>query len=240
MASKTRLYVEHPLGQGQSVPLSRDQAHYLFSVMRMPVGTILSLLNSADGEWDAEVVEAGKKGGLLLCQAQTRPMTMPPDLWLMFAPVRKERTSFIVEKAVEMGARKLLPVQTDFTNKADRLRIDKIRAQVVEAAEQCGATYVPDVSEIAKLSGVLDGWDTRQIMFADEMMIGQAPTLPGEASAPWAILIGPEGGFSPRERDRLRGMEMAHPVSLGPRILRAETAVVAAMTLWQTTNGDWK
>ena len=242
MASKVRLYVDHPLGEGQSVPLSRDQALYLFAVMRLPVGTILSLINSKDGEWDASVVEAGKKGGVLMCETQTRPMILPPDLWLMFAPVRKERTTFIVEKAVELGARRLVPVQTDFTSKADRLRIYKVRAQVVEAAEQCGATYVPEVDDLTKLSGVLDGWDMRQIMFADEGLVGRPSAFAGGSAKgdPWAILIGPEGGFSGKERERLQGMNVAHPVSLGPRILRAETAAVAALTLWQSTLGDWQ
>ena len=122
MASKVRLFVEHPLGGGQSVPLTREQAHYLFGVMRMAEGTVLSLINGADGEWDATVVDAGKKGGLLLCDAQSKPLQMPPDVWLMFAPIRKERTAFIVEKATELGAAKIMPVQTAYTNNADRIQ----------------------------------------------------------------------------------------------------------------------
>lgn len=240
MASKVRLFVDHPLGQAQSVPLSRDQAHYLFGVMRLTMGTVVSVINGADGEWDAEVVEGGKKGGVLLCQSQTKPLQMPPDVWLLFAPIRKERTAFIVEKATELGAARIMPIQTEYTNNADRLRIDKLRAHALEATEQCGGTYVPTVDDLAKLSKVLDGWDaTRQIMFCDETMLGQASVLDAGLTGPWAIVIGPEGGFSDKERTRLCGMDCAHPVSLGPRILRADTAAVAALTLWQNAMGDW-
>ncbi len=239
MASKVRLYVDHPLGEGQSVPLSREQAHYLFGVMRLGEGAVLSLINGADGEWDAEVVKAGKKGGILLCTAQTRAMQQPPDLWFLFAPIRKERTAFIVEKAVEMGAARVMPVQTDYTQSANRIRQDKLQAHAVEAAEQCGGTFVPPIDHLAKLDRVLAGWpEDRQLMFCDEVLIGDPVELP-DIEGPWAILIGPEGGFSPAERDRLRGLPFAHAVSLGPRILRADTAAVAALTVWQQALGDW-
>ncbi|MFG5383954.1 16S rRNA (uracil(1498)-N(3))-methyltransferase [Yoonia sp. R2-816] len=239
MASKVRLFVDHPLGEGQSVPLSREQAHYLFGVMRLPVGAVLSLINGKDGEWDAEVAEAGKKGGVLVCRAQTQALQMPPDLWLLFAPIRKERTAFIVEKAVEMGAARIMPVQTAFTQNADRIRQDKLQAHAVEAAEQCGGTFVPPVDGLAKLDRVLSDWpEGRQLMFCDELLIGDAVALPA-IPGPWAILIGPEGGFSDAERDRLRSLPFAHPISLGPRILRADTAAVAALTVWQQALGDW-
>lgn len=241
MSSKVRLFVDHPLGPAQSVPLTRDQAHYLFGVMRLGAGTVVSLINGADGEWDAEVVEAGKKAGMLLCQSQTKPLQMPPDVWLLFAPIRKERTTFIVEKATELGAARIMPIQTEYTNNADRLRIDKLRAHALEATEQCGGTYVPTVDDLAKLSKVLDGWDsTRRIMFCDETMLGQASVLDAGLTGRWAIIIGPEGGFSDKERTRLHGIDCAHPVSLGPRILRADTAAVAALTLWQNAMGDWR
>lgn len=239
MASKVRLYVDHPLGEEQSVPLSREQAHYLFGVMRLAEGVVLSLINGADGEWDAQVVKAGKKAGVLLCLSQTRPLQMPPDLWLMFAPIRKERTAFIVEKAVELGAARVMPVQTAFTQSANRIRQDKLQAHAVEAAEQCGGTFVPPVDDLAKLDRVLAHWPSgRQLMFCDELLIGDPVSLPKDGG-PWAILIGPEGGFSPAEREMLRGLPFAHPVSLGPRILRADTAAVAALTVWQQALGDW-
>ncbi|MEO3417038.1 16S rRNA (uracil(1498)-N(3))-methyltransferase [Roseovarius sp. CAU 1744] len=237
--AKIRLYVEHPLGQGQSVPLNRDQAHYLFGVMRLSPGNAVALFNGHDGEWLASVAEAGKRGGTLRVDRQTRPLQLPPDLWLMFAPIKKARTDFIVEKAAEMGARRICPVQTDFTN-SERIRQDRLQAHAVEAAEQCGGTYLPGVSELQKLDHVLDTWpDDRRLMFCDEALAGASETLGQAGGDKWAILIGPEGGFSGAERDRLHAAPFAHPVSLGPRILRADTAAVAAMTLWQQALGDW-
>ncbi|AFO86274.1 16S rRNA (uracil(1498)-N(3))-methyltransferase [Phaeobacter inhibens] len=241
MSAKIRLYVEHPLGAGQSVPLDRDQAHYLFGVMRQTVGAQLLLFNGEDGEWRAEVAEASKRSGVLICQEQTRPLVLPPDLWLLFAPIKKARTDFIVEKAAEMGAARILPVQTEFTN-SDRIRQDRLQAHAVEAAEQCGGTYVPEVVDLQKLSRVLDHWpEERQLMFCDEAEVGSALALARDTAvqAPWAIVIGPEGGFSEAERKRLHALPQSHVVSLGPRILRADTAAVAALTVWQQRYGDW-
>ncbi|ABF62053.1 protein of unknown function DUF558 (plasmid) [Ruegeria sp. TM1040] len=246
MSAKVRLYVDHPLGAGQTVPLDRDQAHYLFGVMRLSVAARVALFNGRDGEWQAEVAEAGKRGGVLACLEQSKPLQLPPDLWLIFAPIKKARTDFIVEKAAEMGAARILPVATEFTN-SERIRQDRLQAHAVEAAEQCGGTYVPEVAELQKLPSLLDHWPAeRQLMFCDEAEIGQrlfldVAQVEGSAGAagPWAILIGPEGGFSDAERKRLHAMPQAHVVSLGPRILRADTAAVAALTLWQQRLGDW-
>jgi 16S rRNA (uracil1498-N3)-methyltransferase len=237
-SAKIRLFVEQPLGQGQSVSLSREQAHYLFGVMRIGIGDPVALFNGTDGEWLAEVADAGKRGGRLAVLTQTRPLQMPPDVWLVFAPIKKARTDFIVEKAAEMGVRRILPVQTEFTN-AGRIQRDRLQAHAVEAAEQCGGTYVPEVAEMVPIRQLLDRWDAqRRIMFCDEATVGGAPTLP-DVAGPWAILIGPEGGFSDAERARLHAHPQAHPVSLGPRILRADTASVAALTIWQNRLGDW-
>lgn len=242
MSAKVRLYVDHPLGAGQTVPLDRDQAHYLFGVMRLETGARVALFNGREGEWQAEVAEAGKRGGALTCLEQSKPLQLPPDLWLIFAPIKKARTDFIVEKATEMGAARIMPVATDFTN-SERIRQDRLQAHAVEAAEQCGGTFVPEVAELQKLSTLLDHWPAeRQLMFCDEGEVGQQLFLDaqqGGVVGPWAILIGPEGGFSEGERKRLHKMEQAHVVSLGPRILRADTAAVAALTLWQHTLGDW-
>ncbi|TCP62853.1 16S rRNA (uracil1498-N3)-methyltransferase [Rhodovulum bhavnagarense] len=238
--TKVRLYVEQPLGEGQSVHLAREQAHYLFSVMRLVPDDTLLLFDGLSGEWLARVAEAGKRSGTLICVSRTRPLRPPPDLWLFFAPIKKARTDFIVEKAAELGAARICPVQTDFTN-AERIRRDRLQAHAVEAAEQCGGTYVPEVDDLRRLDDVLVRWpEGRQLMFCDETLAGAGQGL-GEApeGAPWAILIGPEGGFSPTERARLRGLPFAHPVSLGPRVLRADTAAVAALTLWQLALGDW-
>ena len=237
--AKIRLFVDAPLGEGQSVPLTRAQAHYLFTVMRLSPGDHVALFNGRDGEWLAEVVDAGRKTGRLRCLGRSAPLLPPPDLWFLFAPIRKERTDFIVEKATEMGAARILPVSTDHTL-ARSLRRDRLQAHAVEAAEQCGGTYVPPVDDLQPLARVLDDWPAdRRLMFCDEALAGARQGLAGQPPGPWAILIGPVGGFSDRERQRLRAMEQAVPVSLGPRILRADTAAVAALTLWQLTLGDW-
>lgn len=238
MASKVRLFVDHPLGEAQTVPLERDQAHYLFNVMRLTEGAVLSLFNGSDGEWDACVTKAGKRNGLLTCLTQTRPLTFSPDIWLLVAPIRKARMDYVIEKSVELGVGRILPVQTAFTN--ERMRHDKLQAHAIEAAEQCGAVTVPPIDPLSKLDRVLDDWpQDRSLIFCDETLIGQPSEIMRGLPAPSAILIGPEGGFSPQERARLHEMPAAHPVSLGPRILRADTAAVAALTLWQSRAGDW-
>ena len=239
--ARVRLYVDHPLAEGQPVPLSREEAHYLFGVMRLGQGAEVALFNGQDGEWTARVAEAGKRGGALEPVAQAAPQSLPPDVWLIFAPVKKARTDFIVEKAVEMGVRRLVPVATDFTN-SERIRQDRLQAHAKEAAEQCGATYVPEVAELAKLPALLSDWpEERRLMFCDEARAGGAGAFASAmGDGPWAIVVGPEGGFSEAERSRLDAMPQAHVAALGPRILRADTAAVAALTLWQTRFGDWR
>ena len=227
------------MGEGQTVPLTRDHAHYLFGVMRLAVGAEVQLFNGVDGEFLAEVIEASKRGGVLRCGAQSKPLQLPPDLWLLFAPIKKARTDFIVEKAAEMGAVRICPVQTAFTN-SERIRQDRLQAHAVEAAEQCGGTFVPEVAEMQKLGAVLEHWpEGRRLMFCDEDQVGAGLELGGDPG-PWAILIGPEGGFSPEERARRKALPFTTTVSLGPRILRADTAAVAALTIWQTALGDWR
>ena len=237
--AKVRLYVDHPLRPGQPVPLTGDQANYLFSVMRMAVGAPVLLFNGRDGEWRADVAEAGRRGGTLLCAVQTAPLRLPPDLWLLFAPLKKVRTDFIVEKAAELGAARILPVLTRHTS-ADRIRQDRLRAHAVEAAEQCGGTFVPEVAELQPLERVLETWQAdRNLLWCDEHLAGTSVTVPRGPRGPWAILIGPEGGFAEAEQARLRRMPQAVAASLGPRILRADTAAVAALALWQAALGDW-
>ncbi|MGY6410929.1 MAG: 16S rRNA (uracil(1498)-N(3))-methyltransferase [Alkalilacustris sp.] len=248
---KIRLYVDAPLGTGQCVGLTGPQAHYLFGVMRLTQGASVALFNGRDGEWRAEVTEARRNRGTLRCVEHTAPLALPPDVWLLFAPLKKARTDFTVEKATELGVRRVQPVATDFTN-AERLRRDRLQAHAVEAAEQCGATFVPDVAELVPLRRLLADWDpSRPVFWADEGLAGfaaeggsadAAPAplpVPAPAAAPSAVLIGPEGGFSPAERRWLAGMAHVHPIRLGPRILRADTAAVAALTWWQITHGDW-
>jgi 16S rRNA (uracil1498-N3)-methyltransferase len=241
MDSKVRLHVAGPLGAGQPVDLTRDQAHYLSGVMRLSPDDTLTVFDGASGAWRARIAAASKRGGTLALEEQVAPQRNPPDLWLLFAPIKKARTDFIVEKATELGVRRILPVQTRLTN-SERVRRDRLQAHAVEAAEQCGGTFVPEVADLQPLDRVLDGWKDRALVFCDEALSddpfwrheGDAGPLP---PAPAAILIGPEGGFAPGERARLRAT--ATPISLGPRILRADTAAVAALTLWQAARGDW-
>ena len=204
--------------------------------MRLKPAAQVLLFNGVDGEYLAEVTAANKRNGTLTCLEKTRPLQMPPDLWLLFAPIKKARTDFIVEKAAEMGVAKIMPVQTKFTN-SDRIRQDRLQAHALEAAEQCGGTFVPEVTDIQKLGTILDSWpEDRQLIFCDEALIGAKQTLEAQSDIQkWAILIGPEGGFSIDERAQLSALPFVTKISLGPRILRADTAAVAALTLWQST-----
>ncbi len=239
LRAKIRLFVEQPLGQEQEIALSQEHAHYLFNVLRKGIGTDIALFNNRDGEWLAEVVAGSKRGATALCKAQSAPQRLPPDLWLLFAPIKKARTDFIVEKAAELGAARIIPVQTDFTN-SERIRQDRLQAHAVEAAEQCGGTFVPEVTALTPLARLLADWPaTRALIWADEALSAGARLAP-LPPPPAAILIGPEGGFSEPERARLRALPHVHPIALGPRILRADTAAVAALTLWQSQKGDWQ
>jgi len=239
MDAKIRLYVDQPLAPGQAVRLSQDQAHYLVGVMRLGAGAAVLLFNGRDGEWRATLAEAGKRGAIALCDSQTKPLHLPPDLWLLFAPIKKARTDFIVEKAVELGVARIMPVQTRHTN-SERIRQDRLQAHAIEAAEQCGATFVPPVADLAPLDRVLRDWpEGRRLYWCDEAAAGQPAAIAPEEGAA-AILIGPEGGFSSDEAARLRLRPDVVPLSLGPRILRADTAAVAAITLWQAACGDWR
>lgn len=238
--AKVRLYVDEPLGAGQAVALGADAANYLFNVMRLGRGAAIALFNGRDGEWQAEVAEAGKRQGIAICRALSAPQRMPPDLWLLFSPIRKERTAFVVEKAVELGVARVMPVMTRFTS-SERWRQDKEHAHAVEAAEQCGTTFVPEICEVKPLDKVLAAWDaSRSLYWADESLAGQSAGQPAILAGPAAILIGPEGGFSDDEKARLRALPFVRSLSLGPRILRAETAALAAVVLWQRAAGDWR
>ena len=236
-----RLHVTQPLSAGAAVAPTLDQSRYLTQVMRLKTGDDLLVFNGHDGEWRCTIAEVLKKGVVLKAQEQVRPQTFGPELELIVAVVKKARVETIVEKAAELGARRVRLTLTQRTN-TDRIRLDRLDAIAEEAAEQTGRLDVPVIDDPMKLSDVLDGWQNgRRLMFCDET--GGAPVmtaLQNAAQGPWAILIGPEGGFSPEERERLRAMPFISAVSLGPRILRADTAAIAAMTLWQAAAGDWE
>ncbi|CTQ49790.1 16S rRNA (uracil(1498)-N(3))-methyltransferase [Jannaschia donghaensis] len=244
MDSKVRLHIAGPLGAGQCVALSKDQGHYLSGVMRLSTGDTLTVFDGTSGAFRATIRAASKRGGELQIDAQTAPQRDPPDVWLCFAPIKKARTDFIVEKATELGAARIRPVATAYTN-SERIRQDRLQAHALEAAEQCGGTYVPPVDDIVTLKSLLADWPAdRALIFCDETLSDDPDwSEPGAPRplppAPAAILIGPEGGFSPEERATLRTHPNTHAIALGPRILRADTAAVAALTLWQTAQGDW-
>jgi len=236
-----RLHVTSPLAAAAPVAPTLDQSRYLTQVMRLKAGDDLLVFNGRDGEWRCTVAEVLKKGVILRAEEQVRPQTFGPDLELIVAVVKKARVETIVEKAAELGARRVRLVLTKRTN-ADRIRLDRLDAIAEEAAEQTGRMDVPAVGDPIKLDALLDGWETgRRLMFCDET--GGAPavsSLRDAGEGPWSILIGPEGGFSPEEGERLRSLPFTTAVSLGPRILRADTAAIAAMTLWQAAVGDWE
>ena len=235
-----RLHVQGDLAPGLAVAPTLDQSRYLTQVMRLKAGDDLLAFNGRHGEWRASVAEVLKKGVILRAEELVREQTHGPDLELIVAVVKKARIETIVEKATELGAQRVRLVLTHRTN-ADRLRLDRLDAIAEEAAEQTGRLDVPLVDDPVKLDALLDGWeDGRRLMFCDET--GGAPAvsaLTGAGEGKWAILIGPEGGFSPEEGERLRALPFTTAVSLGPRILRADTAAIAAMTLWQAAVGDW-
>lgn len=249
-----RLFVTQPLGEGAHVEPSDDQSRYLLTVMRLQLGDALLLFNGRDGEWLFRVSGVSKRGCRLTADHQTRPQDQGPDLDLVIAMVKRARLEIIVEKAVELGVRRIRLAVTRRTQ-SDHTNVSRLAAIATEAAEQTGRLDAPDIMAPAKLERLLDDWEPgRRLMFCDEA--GDDPeaewggprgrarpvleALAGSPGGPWAVLIGPEGGFAPEERERLRGMEQVVPVTLGPRILRADTAAISALTLWQSTCGDWR
>jgi 16S rRNA (uracil1498-N3)-methyltransferase len=197
----------------------------------------VKLFDDRTGEWLAQVTEAGKRRVSLRVIQQLREREPVPDLWLLFAPIKKGRIDWIAEKATELGVARLVPVLTRRTI-VDRVNRDRLTAHMIEAAEQCERTALPQLEEPQKLMQLLESWPSeRRLIFADET--GGEPMAVALAPAPAAILIGPEGGFTPEEREAIRVVPQAEPVSLGPRILRADTAAVAAVTLWMAAAGDW-
>lgn len=236
-----RLFVDQPLSAGVVLEPAFDQARYLTSVMRKGVGDALLLFNGRDGEWRAEITEVSKRGCVLTAIERTRVQAGTPDLELIVALVKRNRLETIVEKAAELGCRRVRLAITRFTQ-ADHTRVDRLQAIATEASEQTGRLDVPEIIAPEKLDRILDGWPAgRRLMFCDEggdvrPALAALPTTEGG----WSILIGPEGGFSPEERDRLRRENFVTPVGLGPRILRADTAAISALTLWQAALGDWR
>jgi 16S rRNA (uracil1498-N3)-methyltransferase len=241
MKPSQRLFVKSALNQGARLRLDADQAHYLINVLRMSVGSEILVFNGKDGEWSAGLGSVSKRGGDLFCLKQTRAQDTVPELWLAFAPVKGDRVDYIVEKATELGACVIIPIITERTI-VRKVNHERLLSRCIEAAEQCGRLSVPEVFPPLPLSAFYgQREDDALILFADEagdnMTIAQSL---GGAQPPIVILLtGPEGGFTPLEREKLRGCEHVRPVSLGPRILRADTATFAGLTLVQSVWGDW-
>lgn len=239
--SGPRLHLNATLAAGVELDLDRDASNYLFAVMRLGAGEACRVFNGRDGEWRAEVALANKRGGRLAIAERLRPPAPPPDLWLLFAPIKKARTDFIVEKAAELGCRRILPITTRRTQ-SDRVNVDRLQAHAIEAAEQCDLVFAPEVAEPERLETALAAWDPRRALyFCDESREARPLSAAAKGKrAPAAILVGPEGGFAPDERRLLAGMLFVTPVALGPRILRADTAAAAALAIWQDVCGDWR
>ncbi len=236
-----RLYVDVNLAIGRKFSLTPQQTHYVANVMRRKEGDHLLLFNGADGEWKAQITSITKKVCDLECKQQVRPQISELDLWLLFAPIKSGRIDYLVEKATELGISQLQPVFTDFTT-VTRVNIKRLQAHAVVAAEQCERLSVPSVLAPITLSKLLQSWDTkRHLLFCDERRESPSITslLKDQSVQPWAILVGPEGGFSNSERNILLKQSFVKSTQLGPRILRSDTAAVAALSCYQAICGDW-
>lgn len=241
-----RLYVDHALSQGAAFDLDRQQAHYLRHVLRLGAGDAVHLFNGRDGEWRGEIAIAGRAGASATPCERIHDQRAGPDLWLAFAPVKRIRIDLIAEKATELGAAVIIPVMTANTS-VSRVNLDRLRANAIEAAEQCGRLTLPDIRPPVGLAELMAGWPAgRRLLMCDESG-GGVPVIDAlsdaagaRGSGAWGILTGPEGGFSPAELDLLAQNPIVTRIALGPRILRADTAAIAALVCWQAVMGDWR
>ena len=245
-----RLYLEAPLKAGAALPLDRGQTNYLVNVLRRTTGDPVLVFNGSDGEWCARVDVVSRKGATLTVDEQTRPQTAPSDVHYLFAPLKQARLDYLVQKAVEMGVSRLVPVLTRHGQVA-RVNLDRVRANAIEAAEQCGILSLPEIAAPVALERMLADWVPERLMvFCDEeapvhdpvAVLEQArdSTPPALGPMPVSVLVGPEGGFSEEERTALLELPNLVRLSLGPRVLRADTAAVAVLALVQATLGDWR
>jgi 16S rRNA (uracil1498-N3)-methyltransferase len=239
---RTRLYVTADLAAGATVALDASQAHYLKNVLRLGSGEPVSLFNGRDGEWRSVIESFRKESATVRVEACTREQVPEPDLWLLFAPVKRARIDFLVEKATELGVSALQPVLTERTQ-VERVNLERLRANVREAAEQTERLSLPEVREPLSLQRAIEAWPAgRRLLFCDES--GQSPDIASALRAVqpgvWGVLTGPEGGFTQRELDALRNLPFVSPVGLGPRVLRADTAALAALAVFQALLGDWR
>ncbi|MBN8500233.1 MAG: 16S rRNA (uracil(1498)-N(3))-methyltransferase [Sphingomonadales bacterium] len=237
--SAPRLFVKPVLAAGTQIAIEGAQAHYLNRVMRIAPGDAVVLCDDVTGEWAARVVAAGKRDVTVTCEALLRPRDDVPDFTLCAALLKKDRFDLVLEKACELGVRRIQPVLTRRCV-ADKLNLDRARSILTEAAEQCARTALPEIAPLAKLETLLKSWESdRTLFFADEHGGANAAQHFAASSGPAALLTGPEGGFDDAERAAIRALPMARAITLGPRVLRGETAVIAGMALWMGTRGDW-
>lgn len=238
---KTRIFTEQPLTSGIQITLSEDKSHYLANVMRLKNGDELICFNGSDGEYAAQIIAINKKQTRLTIANQLRPQQKSPDIWLLFAPLKKDRTDFLIEKAVELGVTKLIPVITKHTI-TDKIRPERLKLQIIEAAEQCERLDIPELGEAIKLNDLLNNWNRQRILyFMDERGKGRpCANVFAQNQGAAALLIGPEGGFAAEEASLLYQLPFVKTITLGPRILRAETAAAASLAVWQAIAGDWK
>jgi 16S rRNA (uracil1498-N3)-methyltransferase len=242
MAKTTpRLFVDQALSQDAAISLAPEQGHYLSNVLRMAPGDAVAVFNGNDGEWLSYITEVAKKKVQLRIESLKAEVQQPPDIDYLFAPLKHARLDYMVQKATELGARRLRPVITRRTI-AERVNLDRMRGNTIEAAEQCNLVFVPEVMEPVSLEKTLKNWDpARRLIFCDETApIGDPLRALSTLSPPAAVLVGPEGGFTPEERDHLKSLSFVTPIALGPRIMRADTVAIAALAVVQAVLGDWR
>jgi 16S rRNA (uracil1498-N3)-methyltransferase len=236
--STPRLFVEQVLSEVSEVHVGGGAAHYLLGVMRLKAGAPVKLFDDQNGEYLATVTATGKRDLILKVEAKLRDRESVPDLWLVQALVKKDRFDWIAEKACELGVARFVPLLTARCV-VNKVKEDRLRVQMIEAAEQCERTALPEIAPLTKLDSMLKDWPAgRSLFFCDER--GGVPFGDAIAAGPAAVLVGPEGGFTDQENDAIRAHPNAVAVSLGPRILRADTAAVAAISIWMAANGDWR
>ena len=241
MKTTPRLHLDTELAEARHIALPREQAHYLTGVLRLQPGDPVAVFNARDGEWLSHLTEVSKKGAALRCERRVHDAKPPPDIDYCFAPLKHARLDYVVQKATELGARRLRPVITQRTI-AERVNLERMRANAIEAAEQCNLVFVPEVMEPVKLGRMLNEWEpARLLIHCDEAAAIADPiaALKGK-SLPAAVLIGPEGGFTEEEKRQLSSLSFVTGISLGPRIMRADTAAVAALSIMQAVLGDWR
>ena len=242
--SQIRLYIDAPLHDGAEVALAREHSHYLGTVMRKSAGTQLAVFNGRDGCYLAEIVEIGRKSGVLRCLSLQEAQWYGPDLWLLFAPVKKARLDFMAQKATELGASTIWPVRTAYCQ-VKAIKDERLEANAIEAAEQTERLDIPEIKPFTALDELLANWpDDRALLFCDERLASDqnhdaARILSDVTQTKAAVLIGPEGGFSMEEKAKIDALEASYGLSLGPRILRADTAALSALSLYQAVRGDW-